>query len=328
MSRLIEDRMPSSNGKSSIYIREYVPDGEVRGVIQISHGIAEHMERYDAFAEHMADLGYVVAGNDHLGHGRSLSEGETRGYFGESGGWGMVVADMRKLTEIESEKYPGKPCFLLGHSMGSFLARSYAIHYRTGLTGLILSGTGQQAAPMLRGGIALARSEVRRNGPEYCSKRINKLAFGSYNKGISPVKTGSDWLSRDEAVVDKYVTDEMCGYVPAVGLFRDMFEGIRFISAKRNMARIKKDLPVYLISGDRDPVGEYGKGVLRAYRSFLSAGCTDVTLKLYHEGRHEMLNEINRDEVYKDLLAWMESKIGDGASLPQKQLQNAKETSN
>lgn len=299
----------SSNGKTDIRARRCKPDGEVRGIVQLAHGIAEHIERYDDFARYLAENGFVVFGNDHLGHGKSINDESELGFFSETGGWEMAVEDMRKLHDIAAEEYPGLPYFLFGHSMGSFLARTYIIYFRTGLDGVILSGTGQQPKALVLGGKLMGKMEMKKKGDKYKSEMLNNLAFGKYNDGFETTRTLSDWLSRDESVVDKYIEDPLCGYIPSAGLFHDMMCGIEFISKPRNLKRMKKDLPVYFMSGDADPVGENGKGVLRAYRSFLNAGMKDVAVKLYHEGRHEMLNELNKDEVYKDILNWIESEM-------------------
>lgn len=310
MPRSREFTYLSCNGKTPIRAREWLPDGPVGGVVQIAHGIAEHIDRYDDFACFLAENGFAVVANDHLGHGKSIMNEDELGYFADSSGWEMAVGDMRRLTELTREQFPHVPYFLFGHSMGSFLARTYIIRYRAGISGVVLSGTGQQPAFLVTAGKAAGNLEVRRHGAKYRSEFLNNMAFGKYNERITHVRTISDWLSRDEAQVDLYVEDPLCGYIPTASLFRDMMEGIGFITTTRNVRRMKKDLPVYFMSGGSDPVGEYGAGVMRAYKSFLAAGMTDVTLKLYHEGRHEMLNELNRDEVYTDILAWLRSKMG------------------
>lgn len=309
MAALNEFTFRSGNGKNDIYVREWTPDGEARAVLQIAHGVAEHIARYDDFAQFLCDKGFIVVGNDHLGHGRSVANEDELGYFGENGGWQFVVSDMRSLTTLEQEKHPRLPYFLLGHSMGSFLSRTYIVNWRTGLDGVILSGTGQQSKAAVRAGETLASAEIKRRNAAYKSERLNNLIFGNYNDGIAHPNTASDWTSRDEASVDKYVSDPLCGFIPSVGLFRDMMQGIRFVSEAKNLERMKKDLPVFFFSGDADPVGEMGRGVIRVYKKFLAAGMTDVTLKLYHEGRHEMLNEKNKAQVYDDCLCWLESKL-------------------
>jgi alpha-beta hydrolase superfamily lysophospholipase len=309
MAGFKEFRFTSTNGKTEIYACRWEPEGPPQGIVQISHGMAEHIARYDHFAKYLNDKGFLVVGNDHLGHGKTAASKDELGYMGETGGWNYVVADMHKLRELTYNDYPDLPYFLFGHSMGSFLVRTYIIRYRNGITGVILSGTGQQRRAVIRAGEMVARAEVKKKGAKYRSQKLNDLVFGNYNEGFTCVRTVFDWLSRDEAQVKKYMNDPLCGYMPTAGLFRDMMEGLKYISSTRNLKRMKKDLPVFFISGDADPVGENGRGVIRAYRNFLKAGMTDVTLKMYPEGRHEMLNEINRDEVYEDILTWIESKL-------------------
>ncbi len=308
MPILNEFSFGSSDCKNNIYVRQWLPDGTPIGVVQICHGIAEHIQRYDDFAKYLAEHGFVVAGNDHLGHGKSVSKAEDLGYFGENGGWELVVGDIRKLYERLREQYRSLPIFIFGHSMGSFLTRTYLIRYHDGPDGAIISGTGQQGGLLLGFGLTYANGSIRHHDTKHISKRLNALAFMGYNSRIKPVRTPFDWLSRDTAQVDKYVADPLCGFDSSSGVFRDMLTGVKYISSPKNLERMNKDLPVYFISGDGDPVGEYGKGVLRAYNGFLKAGLADVTLKLYHGGRHESLNEINKDEVYADVLAWLQNK--------------------
>ncbi len=309
MPTLKEFTFPSSNGKTNIYVRSFVPDGAPRGIVQIAHGIAEHSARYDSFASFLAEHGFAVYTNDHLGHGRSLNDESELGFFADNGGWEMAVEDMRQLHDIAAGEYPGIPHFLFGHSMGSFLARTYIIYFRSGLDGVILSGTGQQPKALVLGGKLLSSIEIKKNGGKFKSEMLNNIAFGKYNDGFDTPRTISDWISRDEAEVDKYIEDPLCGYIPSASLFHDMMCGIDFITKARNVQRMNKSLPVYFMSGDADPVGENGKGVLRAYKSFLAAGMKDVAVKLYHDGRHEMLNELNRDEVYRDILNWIEGEL-------------------
>ena len=298
----------SSNCKNNIYVREWLPDDAPVGVVQLCHGVAEHISRYDAFAKYLASNGFVVVGNDHLGHGMSIADESELGFFGENGGWELVVGDMRKLYERMREQYRTLPYFIFGHSMGSFLTRTYAVRYHDGPDGIILSGTGQQPAPLLAAGLTLAKSQVRSKGASFKSNFVNNAAFGSYNNKVSPKRTEWDWLTSDPAVVDEYIADPLCGFLPTVGLFRDMLTGIKYISAPRNLCRVNKDLPIFIISGTADPVGDYGKGVLRAYNGYLDAGLTDVTLKLYNGARHELLNEVCKEDVYSDVLVWIKSK--------------------
>ena len=310
MARVSESTFLSSDGKTNLYYREYLPEGEAVGIVQIVHGIAEHIARYDDFARFLADNGYIVVLHDQLGHGKSITDESPMGFFNDKNGWETAVQDIRILHNKAAEKYPGKPFFLFGHSMGSFLARTYLIHFRTGLDGAVISGTGQQNSALIKGGKLMSALEIRRHGARFRSERLNAMAFGKYNDKLENVRTSCDWLSRDEAVVEAYNADPLCGFVPTAGLLHDMMGGIEFISNAKNIARMKKDLPILFVSGDCDPVGDYGKGVIKAYKGFLRAGMTDVTMKLYSGGRHEMLNEINNAEVYQDILFWLNAKAG------------------
>jgi alpha-beta hydrolase superfamily lysophospholipase len=310
MVRMSEFTFLSSDGESRIYCREYQPEGEAKGIVQIAHGLAEHIARYDDFARFLAEDGYIVVGNDHLGHGRSAASEAILGHFSDSGGWEKVVADMLKLHDRTAARFPGRPYFLLGHSMGSYLVRTYIIRTNKGLDGVILSGTGDSSRASLLAGRLAVRLEYRRNGVSYRSKMLDRKAFGKYNARITNPRTDFDWLSRDNAVVDAYVADPLCGRLSSAGLFRDLLDGMGFFTRPRNLARMKKDLPVYFLSGDCDPVGEYGEGVIRTYKSFLKAGMTNVTMKLYHGARHEIINELNHGEVYEDILEWLDGKVG------------------
>jgi len=300
---------PCADGKTTIHTIRCNPDGAPRGVFQIAHGIAEHAARYNDFAAFMASHGFVVVANDHLGHGRSVLDEDSLGFFADENGWQLAVSDMKTLHDIMADEFPNLPHFLFGHSMGSFLARTYLISHRAGLSGAILSGTGQQSPALIAAGRAMGELELKKHGAKYKSERINSLAFGSNNKAYASPRTASDWISRDEAVVDKYLEDPLCGYVPSVKMFLDLLGGLSIIGNGKKLKYMNKLLPIFFLSGDRDPVGENGAAVFRVYKSFLNAGMQDVTLKLYHEGRHEMLNELNKKAVYKDILSWVEGTL-------------------
>ena len=288
---------PSTDGIHQIHAVEWLPEGEPRAVVQIVHGVAEYALRYDPLAQYLAGHGVLVCGEDHLGHGLTVDDGKF-GYFGPKNGWDLVVRDVRKLRKLEEEKHPGLPYVMLGHSMGSFLTRTYLIRWPGTVDAAVLSGTGQEAAPL----VALGR------GMSYVSDLIYDMSMGSYNKPFRPNQTSGDWLSRDTQLVKAFREDPLCSFRPTVTMFRDMLGGIQFIGKKKNLDRMDKRTPICFISGDRDPVGNMGKGVEKVARMFRAAGCRDVTVKLYPGGRHEMFNEINRQEVMDDLLAWMESK--------------------
>lgn len=299
----------SSTGRTSIHALKCVPDSKPRAVVQIAHGIAEHIDRYRPFMEFLADNGFVVAGNDHLGHGKSIRVPEEQGFFAEKDGWWRVVDDMDKLHDIMSNEYPELPYVLFGHSMGSFLTRTYLIKHPDKYDGVILSGTGHQSPALVLGGNAAASVIAKLSGAMGDGAKLDSLAFGTYLNKIENPRTKFDWLSRDTEQVDKYIADPLCGFVGKIGLYRDMMQGIKFITDKKNIAQMNKEKPVYFMSGDGDPVGDYGKGVERAYKAFCDAGLHDVFMRLYPGGRHEMLNETNKEQVYQDILSWLNEKI-------------------
>lgn len=299
----------SSTGRTSIHALKCVPDGKPRAVVQIAHGIAEHIDRYRPFMEFLADNGFVAAGNDHLGHGKSIRVPEEQGFFAEKDGWWRVVDDMDKLHDIMSNEYPELPYVLFGHSMGSFLTRTYLIKHPDKYDGVILSGTGHQSPALVLGGNAAASVMAKLNGAMGDGAKLDSLAFGTYLNKIENPRTKFDWLSRDAEQVDKYIADPLCGFVGKIGLYRDMMQGIKFITDKKNIAQMNKEKPVYFMSGNGDPVGDYGKGVERAYKAFCDAGLHDVFMRLYPGGRHEMLNETNKEQVYQDILSWLNEKI-------------------
>ena len=299
----------SSTGRTSIHALKCVPDSKPRAVVQIAHGIAEHIDRYRPFMEFLADNGFVAAGNDHLGHGKSIRVPEEQGFFAEKDGWWRVVDDMDKLHDIMSKEYPELPYVLFGHSMGSFLTRTYLIKHPDKYDGVILSGTGHQSPALVLGGNAAASVMAKLNGAMGDGAKLDSLAFGTYLNKIENPRTKFDWLSRDAEQVDKYIADPLCGFVGKIGLYRDMMQGIKFITDKKNIAQMNKEKPVYFMSGNGDPVGDYGKGVERAYNAFCDAGLHDVFMRLYPGGRHEMLNETNKEQVYQDILSWLNENI-------------------
>ena len=298
----------SSTGKNRIHACRCIPDDKPRAVVQIAHGIAEHVERYHDFMTFLADHGYVAVANDHLGHGKSIAAPSEKGFFAESNGWQYVVDDMDLLRDLMRRDYPDLPYIFFGHSMGSFLTRTYLIQHPEKYDAAIISGTGHQSKILVSSGSAAAELLTKLKGPRADGTMLNNMAFGSYCKKIPNPRTPFDWLSRDPAQVDKYIADPLCGFVARVSLYRDMMNGIKIITDQKNIDKMSKDQPIYFMSGEDDPVGDYGEGVKRAYQAFLRAGLHDVTLRLYPGGRHEMLNEINKEDVYQDILRWLSSK--------------------
>ncbi len=299
----------SSTGRNTIRALKCIPEGQPKAIVQISHGIAEHIDRYRDFMAFLADNGYLAVGDDHLGHGKTITDPKDQGFFAEKNGWDYVVGDMDKLHDLMTAQYPGIPYVFFGHSMGSFLTRTYLIKHPDKYDAAIISGTGHQAKPVVLGGYAMANFFVKKEGPRAVGYKLNDIAFGSYNKGYENPRTIYDWLSRDPAVADNYAADPLCGFVATNSLFRDMMGGIRFIIDQKNIDTMDKEKPIYFMSGDADPVGENGKGVTKAYKAFCKAGLHDVMIRLYPGGRHEMLNEINKADVYRDILNWLHEKV-------------------
>ena len=308
MVNFAEFSFPSKDGVHSCHASLWTPEGEPRAVVQIVHGVAEYAGRYDHFARYLAEHGFAVCGEDHLGHGKTVNDGKY-GYFGKKDGWTLVTADVRQLRVLTGEKFPGLPYFLLGHSMGSFLARTYLCQFPGTVDGCILSGTGQEKPALVAAGKALASAICAFKGADATSALVNELSLGAYNKQFKPNRTTADWICRDEAVVDAYLKDPFCTFKPTAGMFRDMMGGLQLISSEDGLSRMDPRTPVYLFSGDRDPVGANGEGVKTVYGFFKEYGTADLTMKLYPGGRHEMLNEINKGEVYADVLAWLEQHL-------------------
>lgn len=301
----------SSDGRTQLHGAQWTPaDREPIAVLQIAHGVAEHILRYDDFARYLNDRGILVAGHDHLGHGKSLPEGGTPVYFGDRATWETVVDDIHLLHDRLREQYPDLPILLMGHSMGSFLSRSYLIRYPGTVDAAIIMGTGWQPKAVVAGGLAVARSTAAVVGESGTSDLVTQLAFGAYNKQFAPNRTSCDWLSADTDNVDAYMADPLCGADATVGLFRQMLLGIRFNQRLSNLRRMDAQTPVLFIAGDKDPVGANGAGVRRTYQEFLRAGMQDCTLKLYPGLRHEILNEKGwQREIFRDIGLWLTAKL-------------------
>ena len=304
-----EFTFPSADGSTQIHAVEWLPDGEVRAVLQIAHGVSEYILRYEPFAAYLAERGFAVVGHDHLGHGGSLGPNGSPMYFGPKGSWDWVVQDMESRRLLAREKFPSLPYFLLGHSMGSFLSRTYLIRHPGKVDGAVLMGTGQMAAPLVVGGKLVAAVEGLRVGESNASPLIQKLAFGAYNQKFAPNRTGFDWLSVNAENVDRYIADPLCGGNPSIGLFREMLDGISLIGNPTQLKHMDLTTPILLISGAMDPVGDFGKGVRKVHALFQAAGVRDVTLKLYPELRHEILCETDRETVFEDVFQWLCSKL-------------------
>lgn len=301
----------SRDGKNKIHAVRWMPDSQdsVVCVVQIVHGMAEYAERYEEFAGFLTDRGIVVTGEDHLGHGRSVGEKGAYGYFCEQDPSTVLVRDVHRLKKMTQELYPDVPYVILGHSMGSFITRNYMCRYGTGIAAAVVMGTGMQPVAVLKLSKAIVQIQKVFCGSGHVSILMDRLAFGSYNRRIRNVRTSSDWLSRDDERVDRYIADPMCGFVFTVNGFGALFELISRLYRRESLEKIPRSLPVYMVSGTDDPVGGYGKGVRKAYASLKEAGLENIELKLYEGGRHELLNETNRAEVMQDIYGWLKRAV-------------------
>ena len=299
----------SKDGKTKIHAMEWLPEGSPRAILQICHGMVEYIGRYADFAQYLSENGFYVTGNDHLGHGESIVSDDMHGFFGKDKGNEYVIGDIHELRCRTTEKFPDVPYFMLGHSMGSFLLRQYIEMYGEGLNGAIIMGTGSQPGAVLKAGKMLCRTMAAFKGQMYRSSMVNNTAFGSYNKRIEPARTTHDWLTRDEKIVDKYLADPWCTFMFTVNAYYHMFRGIEYLQDPAHLAKVPKDLPLLVVSGAEDPVGDFGKGVTQAYESYKNAGIRDLQMKLYPSDRHEILNELDRQQVYEDLKNWMEERL-------------------
>jgi alpha-beta hydrolase superfamily lysophospholipase len=305
-------RFPSRMAGEIVTYYVYIPAvEEPRGILQIAHGMCEYVERYEPFIEFMMEQGWIVCGNDHLGHGRTATDESKYGYMGGADGWKIMVKDMHTLARRMQQLRPGLPYFLLAHSMGSFLGRAYVTQYGDELDGAIIMGTsdGIGLIPSLAAlGIIEGMSLIK--GDHYRSEFLQKMVFGSYNQRITDPATPSDWLSRDPAVVEKYVADPLCTFTFTLSGFRALMLVLKTVSSAKWAGTVKKELPILIVSGAEDPVGSYGAGPEKVAKRLIKAGVQDVTLLLYPEYRHEPLNEIGREQVYEALIEWLEERSG------------------
>lgn len=300
----------SADGKTTISGRTWAPeDGSAKGVVQLVHGMVEHILRYDVFAQFLADNGFLVVGHDHLGHGGSVQKEQDYGFFGKDP-CALLVKDIHKVrTHFQKE---GQPYFILGHSMGSFLLRVYLAQYGEGLSGAIIMGTGYMPANTIRLAMLAANAEGLIRGERHRSTLLQQLSYGAPYKRYDV--TGKDhknsWLTKDEGIVQKYFSDKKCGFVFTVNGYKGLFESVRDSCSPESIAKIPKALPILLNAGSEDPVGDLGKGVRTVERLFREAGIRDVTCTIYEGDRHEILNENDREQVYRDILEWLAARMG------------------
>lgn len=307
----------SADKKTRIHCVVWKPKGKPKGILQITHGMVEYIERYEAFAEYMSGRGYLVAGHDHLGHGESVGSKEDWGFFSEEKGSDILVEDMHRLRVTMQKQYPGLPYFMLGHSMGSFLLRKYLCLHSQELAGAIVMGTGSQPDIVLCLGKGLCWLMAKVRGWRYRSPLIQKMAFAANDHRFREENTKNSWLTKDEEIVKAYSENPKCSFQFTLNGFYNLFDTIWYINRKKHLAKVRTNLPLLFVSGEEDPVGAFGAGVRKACRTYQALGMKDLTLKLYPSDRHEILNELDKKQVYKDIARWLDRRNPDVTSARQ-----------
>jgi alpha-beta hydrolase superfamily lysophospholipase len=282
--------------------RRWLPEGPPHAIVQIAHGLAEHSARYARLAAALNEAGYAAYANDHRGHGPKAAAADL-GHFADEGGWDKVVSDLWSFNRLIAAEQPGVPIVFLGHSLGSFLGRGFIAKHSDTLAGAALSGSNGRPPIIATLGRLIAREERVRLGKRGKSDPIFQLWFGEFNKPFKPARTDSDWLSRDEKEVDAFVADTLCGFPFTTQLAIDVLDALPHVTSRKSLAAIRKDLPIYVFSGERDPVGANIKGLIQDLKA---AGFTELTTRIYPGARHETLNELNRNEVTRDFIAWLD----------------------
>lgn len=302
---ITEISFPSSDGKNTIYAEIYTPrSATAKGIVQLAHGMTDYTGRYTLLADYLTARGYILAGNHHLGHGRSAAQEADLGYFAERDGLKYVIDDMKLMNDYLVKTFPALPIVLLGHSMGSFLSRLYAVKYPLTIRGLIIHGTGGKN-PLVGMGIAVAKLVRAFRGGRHRSGLISSLAFGNYNSRFPKEEGESAWLTRDTELVASRGEDPFTSFRFTTSGYIDLFLALKRSNDKSWYKRYPKEMPTLVISGDMDPVGNYGKGPLEVANGLMVGGCSNVVLKLYPGARHELFNETNRDEVFQYLVEWL-----------------------
>lgn len=302
------EKIASTDSKNNLNVIIWETEKEPIGVLQIVHGMAEYIDRYDNFAKYMTEQGFNVIGHDHLGHGHSVSDERDYGFFAEENGDKIIIEDMHSVTQYAREKWEELPNFILGHSMGSFCLRQYLTKYSNDVFGAIIMGTGwiPSAAALL--GKTIATNTCKSKGSHTVNPLLIKLTLEPYNKPFAPARTNCDWLSRDEKQVDLYVKDKLCGFDFTAGAYKDFFTVLEKIAKNRQLIGMRKSLPILITSGSVDPVGGK-KACEKLNAQYKRCGINDVTLKLWENDRHEILNELDKSDVYRYIYNWLKSKI-------------------
>lgn len=312
MAMRYEFYYPSKDGNTEIHAVEWRPEGDAKAVLQICHGMVEHISRYEDFAEFLCDHGYCVVGNDHLGHGKSVQSITEYGFFEESNGNACVLGDIHTLRQRTAGRYPDIPYFMMGHSMGSILLRQYIQMYGTGLSGAIMIGVvAERSSVQLEAGRMLCAAIAALRGWHHKSYFVDGLVIGEFEKRTKKEGPHSRrlWITSDREMMERYLSDPLCMFTFTVNAYYSMFTGMLEMQKRERVAMIPKALPIHFAAGTEDPVGDFGSGVEKVYEKYKAAGIGDVSIRLYPGDRHELLNETDRAQVYEDLLAWMEEHM-------------------
>lgn len=301
----------SRDGEHRLHAIKWIPKIEKPiCILQIVHGMSEYVDRYDTFARYMAGKGILVVGDDHLGHGLSIKEGELRGYFCKEDAATVLVRDEHRLKKMMQEQYPGVPYIILGHSMGSFILRNYLMRYGSGIDGAVIMGTGMQPKRQVIFAWTFATVLSVLAGPKHICRWLDKILFSAYNRKFhaGPEDSGS-WVSVNPENAKTYKEDLMCNFVFTANGFQTLMKLIWNLYDEEKLGQMPKNLPVFFVSGKEDPVGNYGRDVEKVFRSFEELGMEQVQLKLYPGDRHEILNEADREDVYGDIYRFMLQKV-------------------
>lgn len=313
MTREEQFNFLSKDGKTQIHAVKWMPEsGQYKAVLQITHGMVEYIERYRAFAEYLNEQGFLVVGHDHLGHGASVTSESEWGFFAEAEHPSdVLVEDMHQLrTKIQAEN-PGVPYYMLGHSMGSYMLRKYLCRHSEGVSGAVIMGTGCVPDGTTKAGLMMCKIQKLFLGSHHRSRLLQKLSYSKpyqqydcYGKDFN-----NSWLSKNVENVKEYYADPRCTFLFTVNGYQGLMESVLYDNQMENIKKVPKNLPMLFVSGAADPVGDMGEGVKKVYHMYQEAGVTDITCKLYENDRHEILNELDRQQVYSDIGAWLNEKI-------------------
>lgn len=309
-----EISFPSSDGVHTVFGYAYIPEtAEPKGILQVSHGMIDHIQRYQILAEYLTEKGYILAGNDHLGHGRTANGNDVDlGHFSDEGGIDFLLSDLKRMNEKLKEEFPSLPVFLMGHSMGSFLSRLYTEKYPQSIRGHIIHGTGGPMGAILPLGKALVKAISFFKGKRYRSKFVAGLAFSGYNKYFKKENSIYSWLTRDLPLVCHRGEDKFTSFIFTVTAYHDLFTMVGSSNSDKWFKNYPQNMKTLILSGDMDPVGNYGKGPSFVFKKLIENGSAETLIKLYPDARHELFNETCREEVFSDICSWMDEIIKSG----------------